>query len=145
MEILEASAKTSLSVQVPHVRIWSVKNLDAVWSLSHLWPIDRGDGVAVFLEINNAALVWGTDRKRPPGTVASRLTVPEELKRFNAPAWIKLFLLAVIMSGTYDMLSGGWLTCWQESSLFDLIRRKPPYHSTAQHSTRGSMHHQVTL
>ena len=32
------------------------------------------------------------------------------LNRATASAWIKGFLLAVVISGTYDMLSIGWLT-----------------------------------
>lgn len=103
--------------------------LPGCWSLSHLWPLYRGD--VVFLEINSTALVWEINKKRPAGTAASRLTVPGELKRHNAPAGIKLFLLAVITSGTYDMPSSGWLTFWQEGSLFDLHRSKPPNQSTA--------------
>lgn len=138
-EIPEASVKSLLSVQVPHVWIWSVQNY-----------LPSGCCVITKPPVTNARRRWrcgfagdkqrsswgNIDRKRPAGTLSGvglplAFLCQESLNGTAAPAWIKLFLLAVITSGTYDMLSSGCITSWRESSVFDINGGKLQ-HMTAQ-------------
>ena len=64
-------------------------------------------------EVNNTALVWGywgsstATVNREACWLSSARICQVSLNEATAPVWIKGFLLAVVISGTYDMLSSG--------------------------------------
>lgn len=121
------SLTTLLSGQVPHLWIIAVCNCyhPSGWCLfcnppaTNKWRQQGccfawGKPLFGETETSRVGIYWGGTAgtfNQEAGLLSPWWRICQlSLNRATASAWIKGFLLAVVISGTYDMLSSGWLT-----------------------------------